>query len=115
MNNSRIALEYSEEKPDTTPLLRERQATILRIIEAIQEIEKTKAWSTLKTEIFHGLDKLLDNELRAEAKKEQPDPSRLNRLAGQLHWAERYADLSKLEERYRTELKQINQRIELHG
>lgn len=118
MNNSKIALEvatFSEPKVDVTPKLREQEARVVRIIEAIRGVKQNAEWSTLKSEIFDALTDRLSRELTEEAKKEQPDPLRLNRIAGQLKWAERYSDLDKLEEQYRTELSAIRKNLDLHG
>ena len=116
MNNSRIALDglpTLEEKPnvDRTPLLQEREAKLLKIIEAIRGVEKTTEWSTLKSEIFDNLVNVLERELKDEGKKENPDPLKLNRLAGQLKWAEKYSNLSKLENIFRVELSGLRKNL----
>lgn len=89
------------------------EARLVRIIEAIQGIQSSKEWSTLKTEVFENLVNLLEKDLKNEAKKEDPDPKKLNRLSGELKWAEKYADLDKLEASYRTLLTSV--RIKLNG
>lgn len=108
MNNSRLAIEgmtlQPDEKVDITNHLREREQKLIRTIEAIRGVSQTTHWSTLKTEIFDGLVKTLKSELFTEAKKENPDNLKQNRIAGQLKWAEKFSDLSKLEEQYRVEL-----------
>jgi phage terminase small subunit len=119
MNNSKIALDGSlaieEPKLDVRPKLREREATVVRIIEAIRGIKQSAEWSTLKSEIFDALTDRFSRELTEEAKKEQADPLKLNRIAGQLKWAERYSDLGKLEEQYLTELSGIRKQLDIHG
>ena len=117
MNNSKLASEsisISEEpRADNKPLLREREGRIVRIITSIKRISETEEWSTLKTEVFDGLVDTLERDLKTEAKRETPDTNKLNRLSGQLVWAERYADLHKLENKYRVELQGI--RLQLYG
>jgi hypothetical protein len=109
MNNSWALSENSERQilPDVSEKLRVEESRVLRIIEAIQETVHTKAWSTLKNEVFDKLESSLEKELRAEAKKDDPDPRKLNRLSGELKWAERYSDLSKLESAFKAELQRI--------
>lgn len=102
MNNSSILPEEPEKKD-----LAEREAQLIRIIESLQAVQTSKEWSSLKTEIFDGLVTRLKSLIFTEAKKEQPDTLRLNRLSGQLEWAEKFADLSKLEAKYRTELTNV--------
>ena len=118
MNNSQFALEQSlseEKKVDPKPLLREREQKLLKILEALQGVQSSKEWSTLKTELFDSLSVSLKKELLNEAKKDDPSPMRLNRLAGELKWAEKFADLSKLEHGYKVELSNIRKNLYEHG
>jgi hypothetical protein len=117
MNNSKFALDSlplkQDEAEEIKPQLVEREAKVVRIIEAIQGISASKHWSTLKTELFDDLPKMLRKEILSEGRKEDPSPTKLNRLSGELKWAEKYADLSKLEATQRVELQRI--RMQLHG
>ncbi len=115
MNNSKLAIEsiplHIEDQVDNTEILRKRENELLKIIEALKGVEQSKDWSTLKIEIFDGLVNSLEKQLRDEAKKEDPDTLVLNRLAGQLKWAEKYSDLHKLENIFRVELQKIRQNL----
>ncbi len=108
MNNSKLALDSiditEEQRVDIKPQLRQREERLLKIIEAIQGVNKTVEWSTLKIEVFDNLINVLEKDLKDEARKENPDLLKLSRIGGQLKWAEKYADLSKLENGYRQEL-----------
>lgn len=116
MNNSRLVIEPTlsdKPKEDVQEKLREREQKLVHIIEAIQALAQSKDWGSLKTEVFDGLTRSLKSRLYDEAKKESPDTGKLNRITGQLIWAEKYSDLSKLESQYRVELTRIRQH--LHG
>lgn len=114
MNNSQIVLETVELPNEELVAKRaEREGQLVRIIEAIREVKKSNAWSTLKSEIFDNLAGILQRDLLSEAKKDTPDPLRLNRIAGQLKWAEKYANLDKMEEDYKTQLSGL--RKQTHG
>lgn len=111
MNNSYFAIEANlqagqaqNESFVPKEVLAEREGTLLTIIEAIQQVKKTKGWAVLGDMVFDSLAENLEKELQKEAKKQTPDTLVLNRLAGQLLWAEKYADLDKLETAYRNEL-----------
>lgn len=93
--------------------LQTEEARLLRIIEALQTIEASKEWSSLKTEVFGTLVSTLERNLKDESRKEDPDPKKLNRLSGELKWADRYSDLGKLENLYRVQLQNV--RLQLHG
>lgn len=111
MNNSKLAIENIsltvEEPVDRKPYLREREGTLVKLLDAVRKVESSKEWGTLKTELFDALVNTLTRDLSTEAKKEDPDTLKLNRLAGQLKWAEKYSDLKKLEDTFRLELTQV--------
>lgn len=117
MNNSRFALDSVslkiEEPTLNEDLLKQREQKLVRIIEAIREIQDTKSWSSLRSELFDNLPDNLNKQINQEAKKLNPDTNRLNRLAGELKWAEGFSDLKKLEEIHMVELQSI--RKQLHG
>jgi len=56
---------------------------------------------------------VLEKDIRTEAKKEDVSTNKLNRLSGELKWAERYADLGKLENTYKVQLQSV--RTKLYG
>lgn len=111
MNNSFFSVE--PEVVDVSPKLREEEARVLRIVEAIRGVQDSVAWSTLKTELFDSLVNVLEKDIATEARKTETDVRKLNRLSGKLEWAEKYSDLSKLENRYMQELSNI--RLKLNG
>jgi len=115
MNNSFLIMNYdtlSEEKQkDVLPILKEREGQIVSWLTAINELKQNNSWRILQKGIFEDLtvkiQKLIDNE----AKREEPSSLKLNRLTGQLIWAERYSDLNKLEEDLKVELQGLKLRI----
>lgn len=114
MNLSQVQVDLEPTpREDLGPRLQAEEARLVRILESLQGIEQSKEWSTLKTEVFDSLVNVLERELRAEAKKDNPEPNKLTRLSGELKWAERFSDLSKLEQGYKVQLQAV--RIKLHG
>lgn len=114
MNLSQVTIDLQQEPEDNSePRLRAEESRLVRIVEALQEVQSSKAWSSLKTEVFDNLVNVLEKGIKNEAKKEDPSPLKLNRLAGEVKWAERFSDLSKLENQYRGQLTNIRQ--QLHG
>lgn len=114
MNNSLLSIEsvdLSYKTPNNSTVHIEREGELIAIIEAVHEIQKSKAWSVLSDKVFSGLTESLAKELTYEAKKETPDTLKLNRITGQLIWAERYSDLKKLEQRYASELISIKNQL----
>ena len=109
MNNAQIAIEKSEPIP-LEDLYGEQEARIMKIVEAMREIVESKAWSTLKEEVFDRLVSSLEKDLKVEARKGNPDTNKLNFINGKLEWAEKYSDLSKLESSFKLELQRIRTR-----
>lgn len=111
MNNSRLAIEkvslYSEETVDRTPELREQEAELLTVLNALTTVISSQEWGTLKMKLFDTVLENLTKDLLEESKKEIPDTGKLNRLTGQILWAEKYVDLQKLGEGLRLQLTQI--------
>jgi hypothetical protein len=115
MNNSKIAIDkfsLEEEKPvDRTPWLREREGELIKIIEALNEIEESKPWSTLKNTVFDGVVETLERQLKVEASKDDPNTLVLSKINGQLVWARKYANLKDLSNVFRTELTNIRKQL----
>lgn len=76
--------------------IRERKEHLVRLIEAITEVQSIPAWSTLKTE-FDGEIAKLNRFLLAEAKKKPINDAELYHLQGRIESAKKYS-LEKLYE-----------------
>ena len=114
MNNSQVKIELnSEPNEDISQRLRAEEARLLRIVEALQAVQSSKEWSSLKTEVFDNLVNVLERDLRTEAEKPDPEPNKLNRIMGKLEWARRFSDLHKFENEKRVELQNV--RLQLYG
>lgn len=115
MNNSKLAIDNVsltvEDKVDRTSNLREQESELIIILDALDKVQKSKEWSSLKEKVFDKLPVTLAKELQEEARKDSPDALKLNRLAGQLKWAEKYSDLSKLGQFYRLQLTNIRKQL----
>lgn len=112
MNNSQVISDFKPEHSDeSAPRLRAEEARLLRIVEALQAVNGSKEWSSLKTEVFDNLVNVLEKDLRTEAEKTDPNPSKLNRIMGKLEWARRYSDLHKFENEKRVELQNVRQQL----
>lgn len=115
MNNSKIVLDNIslkiEENGDTSDNLKVREAELVRIIEAIERINQSEDWSTLKVLVFSGVEASLEKRLRLESEKSELNPAEIHKIQGQLAWARKFADISKLGEAFRTELFNIRKLI----
>ncbi len=113
-NNSQIAIEKAslslDEPVDRTEQLRETEANLVRIIEAISRIKESAEWSTLTSLVFSKRVGQLETQLLSESEKETINDSNIYRLQGRLFEARKY-DLDKLAESKRLELTHIRKLI----
>lgn len=96
-------------EPDKLAPIRERDAHLVRLIEAIQDVQSSSAWSTLKEE-FDGEIARLNRLLLAEAKKKDIDAAEQYRLQGRIESAKKYS-LEKLFEDSMTERDTIRRKL----
>lgn len=109
MNNAKIAIDNvlkEEEEVDTSPMLREKETRIMETITALDEISQSNYWQVLKQNVFDGV---LDGLKRRLSNAK--DTTEMFRLQGQIAWAEKYSDLTKMSEIYRKELEVIKKKL----
>lgn len=110
MNNSKIAIDNVslelDEPMDTGPLLRQRETELIAIIEALENIQASDYWKLLKDKLFDGVVESLRRRLLKEK-----DSAEIFRLQGQVVWAEKYSDLSKLTTAFRNELANVKSKL----
>ena len=107
MNNAQLTMEdVSNEKPDQTMVvLRQKEAQLMEIIEALQSVGQSNLWKVLQNNVF-------DVEL-AKSKKRlevESDTTEIFRLQGETRLGRRY-HLDKLIIKYRNELLAIKKQI----
>lgn len=112
MNNSKIALDKVnlslEEPTGNLEKLRETETKLVRIIEAISELNQITVWSTLKSLVFDGRIESIEKQVVSESLKQEIHDSELYRLQGRLYEARKY-DLDRLLQDSRQELSKIRQ------
>ncbi len=113
MNNSKLAIEQFniDKEPDRTPWLKEREASLVRQIEALRRVAASEDWSSLKKEIFDGVVETLEKAQKAEAEKIPADPVKLAQITGQLVWARKWSDLRKVADILMVEKNNITKKL----
>lgn len=103
MNNALVKTKEPE-TIDRTPWLKQQEAELIKIIEAIQNIKQSNFWKLLREKVFDGVVTSIQQKLQDEK-----DEKELYRLQGQMAWAGKFTDLDKLEKVYRDQLEIIRQ------
>lgn len=110
MNNSKLAIESllitEETSIDVSPHLRQRQQELAEIIAAFDAIVASSYWKVLQNKVFDGVLEALQKRLDAEK-----DEKEIFRLQGQIAWARKYADLTKMTQTFKDELQRITKQL----
>lgn len=113
MNNSFQLEQYDEvlEESKVIVLLREREAKLVRLVESLVGLSKSREWSTLKSQLFDEVLESIETRLRNESVKTEINTAELYRLQGERKWARNYADPLKLAKEYQVELANIRKQL----
>jgi len=118
MNNS-LNLEHDDtfsiEPVVPTESLREREAKLVRMVEAVVALSQTREWSTLKKELFDEIASSIENRIKSETAKSVININELYRLQGELAWARKYGNLMLLAKDYQNELSAIRKLLNPPG
>lgn len=103
MNNA-----YYQEEEEVKPLdTSQQQATLVRLIEAINGLLQSPEWQTLQELHFTQEEERIERLIVSSAKKATIDESELYRLQGELKWAKRYADMPKFAQILKSQLDKL--------
>lgn len=91
--------------------LEEKRVLSARILEALDSLEKSDEWNTLKELVFSEALERIDRALLIEAKKPDVDVSKIYSLQGERKWAVRYCDIKKFAEFHKTLLEEVNNQL----
>lgn len=110
MDNSFITRTIANEGERPHDLLtntEEREAKLVKMIEALGQVAVSDDWRVLKELIFDDLVNNLERRIVNEARANEINLPELYKLQGQLSWAKKYANLEELNNTFKVELKNI--------
>lgn len=116
MNNSKLEIDFTtleteEEKADIKPLLRQRETELATVVDAITRVSATDDWMLLQDRVFNGVVEGLKKQRDAEVEKKPLNGPMIHSLNGQLAWAKKFTDLTKLADIYKLELSNIRKKL----
>lgn len=91
--------------------LREEQTRLIKIIEAFVELDKSRAWQTLKELIFKKSLGNIEDQLFAECLTPVLNEKEIYRLQGQRVWAKRYCEIDGYVSTLKKQLEEINKKL----
>jgi len=102
MNNNQLV---TNNDPDVSPVLREREAVLTETIDALQNIGSSSYWKILQRNVFDV--ELVKSKKRLEV---ESDTTEIFRLQGETRLGRRY-HLDRLITKYRNELQAIRKKL----
>lgn len=110
MNNAFLSLE-EEHNVDNTVKFREKETELVAIIEAIESIAVSQEWAVLKEKVWDGVVSSLLKQRDTEVEKKPLNGPLIHSINGQLAWAKKYLDISKLADIYKLELTNVRNQL----
>lgn len=96
---------------ETKTLLRGEQTRLVNILEAIDKLENSKEWSTLKELVFSKSLAAIERQMMNECLAQEIDTDKLYRLQGEWAWAKQYSDTERFAETLKKQLEEIKKRL----
>lgn len=97
---------------DSEVTLRKREEELIKIVESIDEVLKTRAWQTLKELLWDKRMSSLERQLLIQAKADEIETKKLYRLQGEFMAVKHYGDLKKYAETLEKELKGVKDKLQ---
>lgn len=91
--------------------LREEEARLSKLIEALAALDSSKEWHVLKELVFDKSLEAIERQLLNEATKPTIDTGNLYRLQGEWAWAKQYADVNRLTSTLKKQLEAIKNKL----
>lgn len=92
-------------------LLREEQARLVKLIEALVKLDKSEEWNTLKELVYDKSLLAIERQLLQEALSKDIKTEKLYHLQGQWAWAKQFCDVNRFVVTLKQQLEEIKKRI----
>lgn len=92
-------------------LMREKQAELVKVIEAFAKLENSEEWGTLKELVFNNTVTSIERQILNKALASQIDVNELYKLQGEWVWAKQYADVSRFTENLKKQIENIKNKL----
>jgi uncharacterized Zn finger protein len=96
---------------ETKIRLREEQTRLIKIVEALTKLDKSKEWSTLKELVFNKSLEAIERQIKVESLGETINTDKLYNLQGQWAWAKQFCDTDRFAETLKKQLEEIKKRL----
>ena len=92
-------------------LLREEQTRLIKIIEALSKLDKTKEWESLKELVFSKSLVNIERQMLNESVAKEVDVNKIYRLQGEWAWAKQFTETDRFVETLKRQLEEIKKKL----
>lgn len=92
---------------DRTVDLRENQAELIRLLDALTKLDESKEWHVLRELVFDKSVGSIERQILNESLAKEVNLPKLYKLQGELEWAKRYSDIERFADTLKKQLKNI--------
>jgi len=92
-------------------LLREEQTRLIKIIEALSKLDKSKEWESLKEEVYAKSLLAIERQMLNECMSPTIKTDKLYKLQGEWAWAKQFADVDRYVDSLKRQLEQIKKKL----
>jgi len=88
--------------------LEKKRASLVKILECLDSLEKSKEWETLKELVFSKELAKIERQLYLESLEQEINTKKIYILQGERNFAKRFVDVERFAEYHKSQLKEIN-------
>jgi hypothetical protein len=93
-------------------LLRGEQTRLIKVVEALQKLDESKEWQTLKELVFSKSLASIERQMLNECVAQEVNVNKIYRLQGEWAWAKQYNDVDRFAETLKRQLEEIKKRLQ---
>lgn len=98
--------------PEVKEKLREEQTRLIKLVAALEGLEKNKDWKVVQELVFEKSLESIERLIMNEALAPTIDPNKIYKLQGEWVWAKQYVDTKKFVEMLSKQLQTIKQKLQ---
>lgn len=91
--------------------LKDKQSELLKVLEALNGLEKNKDWQTLKELVYQKSLESVEAQMKSECLSTELNLPKLYRLQGEWSWAKQFTDIPAFAENVKKQLATIKQML----
>ena len=100
-----------EEQEVNFALLREEENRLIKLIEALSKLDKSKEWQVLKEMVFDKSLASIERQMMTSVLTPDINIEQLYKLQGEWAWAKQFADIDRFVETLKKQLEEIKKKL----